>query len=41
MTIEADSSGAMAFAYRIGMTEKTQALIYVGMLDALTASVRA
>ena len=41
VTIEADSSGAMAFAYRIGMTEKTQALIYVGMLDALTDSVRA
>lgn len=41
VTIEADATGAMAFAYRVGMTDKTQALIYVGMLDALTDSVRA
>ena len=41
VTIEADATGPMAFAYRIGMTDKTQALIYVGMLDALTDSVRA
>ena len=41
VTLEADATGAMAFAYRVGMTDKTQALIYVGMLDALTDSVRA
>ena len=41
VTIEADASGPMAFSYRVGMTDKTQALIYVGMLDALTDSVRA
>ena len=41
VTIEADATGAMALAYRVGMTDRTQALIYVGMLDALTDSVRA
>jgi hypothetical protein len=40
VTIEAGATGAMAFAYRVGMTDRTQALIYVGMLDALTDSVR-
>jgi hypothetical protein len=40
VTIEADATGPMAFAYRLGMTDRTQALIYVGMLDALTDSVR-
>ena len=41
VTLEAEATGAMAFAYRVGMTDRTQALIYVGMLDALTDSVRA
>jgi uncharacterized protein YndB with AHSA1/START domain len=41
ITLESDAAGPMAFAYRIGMSDRTQALIYVGMLDALTDSVRA
>lgn len=41
VTLEADAEGALAFAFKIGMTDRTQALIYVGMLDALTDSVRA
>lgn len=41
VTLEADVEGALAFAFKIGMTDRTQALIYVGMLDALTDSVRA
>ncbi len=41
VTIEAEATGPMAFAYLVGMTDRTQALIYVGMLDALTDSVRA
>ena len=41
ITLESDSEGPMAFAYRLGMSDRTQALIYVGMLDALTDSVRA
>ena len=41
MTIDADASGPMAFAYRMSVTDRTQALIYVAMLDALSDSVRA
>jgi len=41
ITLETDAVGALAFAFRMGMTDRTQALIYVGMLDALTDSVRA
>lgn len=41
VTIEALARGPMAFGYRITMTDRTQALIYVGMLDALTESLRA
>jgi polyketide cyclase/dehydrase/lipid transport protein len=40
ITLEASAEGRLAFAFRIGMTDRTQALIYVGMLDALTDSVR-
>jgi uncharacterized protein YndB with AHSA1/START domain len=40
LTIEAGSEGRMAFTYRMTVTDKTQALIYVAMLDALTDSVR-
>jgi hypothetical protein len=41
ITLETGSEGRLAFAFRIGMSDRTQALIYVGMLDALTDSVRA
>jgi uncharacterized protein YndB with AHSA1/START domain len=41
VTIEADARGPMAFAYKMSMTDRTQALIYVAMLDALSDSVRA
>ncbi len=41
VTIDADASGPMAFAYRMSVTDRTQALIYVAMLDALSDSVRA
>jgi hypothetical protein len=30
------SSGPLAITYRLSVSEKTQALIYVAMLDALT-----
>jgi hypothetical protein len=36
VTIEAMSSGPLAITYRLSVSEKTQALIYVAMLDALT-----
>jgi hypothetical protein len=41
VTIEASARGPMAFAYRMSVTDRTQALIYVAMLDALSDSVRA
>jgi uncharacterized protein YndB with AHSA1/START domain len=41
VTIESDARGPMAFAYRISVPDRTQALIFVAMLDALTDSVRA
>jgi hypothetical protein len=40
LTIDADAQGRMAFTYRMTLTDKTQALIYVAMLNALTDSVR-
>ena len=41
MTIDANARGPMAFTYRMSVTDRTQALIYVAMLDALSSSVRA
>ena len=41
VTIGADARGPMAFTYRMSVTDRTQALIYVAMLDALSSSVRA
>ena len=41
VTIEADARGPLAFTYSMTMTNRTQALIYVAMLDALSESVRA
>lgn len=35
LTIAAESAGVLATMYRMTMTDRTQALIYVGMLDAL------
>jgi hypothetical protein len=40
VTIEADAHGPMAFTYRMSVTDRTQALVYVAMLDALSESVR-
>ena len=34
------SRGRLAFAYRMTLTERAQAVMYVGMLDALSASLR-
>ena len=34
VTIDAAAHGPMAFAYRMTVTDRTQALIYVAMLDA-------
>jgi uncharacterized protein YndB with AHSA1/START domain len=41
MTIAADAHGGMAFTYKMTFTERAQADMYVAMLDALAASVRA
>lgn len=41
VTVEADVAGRMAFTYRMTMSDRTQALMYVAMLDALTDSLRA
>jgi uncharacterized protein YndB with AHSA1/START domain len=41
VTIDSDARGPMAFSYRLSVTDRTQALIFVAMLDALTDSVRA
>jgi len=40
MTIAADVDGPLAITYRLTVTDRTQALMYVGMLDALTDSFR-
>jgi uncharacterized protein YndB with AHSA1/START domain len=40
VTIEAMSSGPLAITYRLSVSEKTQALIYVAMLDALSERLR-
>jgi uncharacterized protein YndB with AHSA1/START domain len=36
VTLEAMSSGPLAITYRLSVSERTQALMYVAMLDALT-----
>ena len=41
VTVESDVAGRMAFTYRIALSDRTQALMYVAMLDALTDSLRA
>ena len=41
VTIEADAHGPLAFTYKMSVTDRTQALIYVAMLDALCDSLRA
>jgi hypothetical protein len=41
VTIEAGARGPLAITYRMSMTDRTQALIYVAMLDALCDSLRA
>ena len=41
LTIDAHAEGPMAFTYRMTLTERAQALIYVAMLDALTDTLRA
>lgn len=40
ITIEATASGPMAFTYRMSVTDKSQALMYVAVLDALIATLR-
>jgi uncharacterized protein YndB with AHSA1/START domain len=40
ITIDADALGRMAFTYKMTLTDRTQALIYVAMLNALTDSLR-
>lgn len=40
MTIAAGAEGPFAMTYRMTMTDRTQALMYVAMLDALTDSFR-
>lgn len=40
VSIESDATGPLAFTYRIALSERVQALMYVGMLDALTDAVR-
>ena len=40
MTIAADAHGGLAFTYKMTLTERAQADMYVAMLDALSASVR-
>jgi uncharacterized protein YndB with AHSA1/START domain len=41
ITIEATSSGPLAITYRLSVPDKTQALIYVAMLDAMSELLRA
>jgi len=40
VTIESDVGGLLAFTYRIALGDGVQALMYVGMLDALTDLMR-
>lgn len=40
VTLVADATGRLAVTYRVAMPEKTQALLYAGMLDGLTDSFR-
>jgi uncharacterized protein YndB with AHSA1/START domain len=40
VTIEATSIGPLAITYRLSLSERTQALIYVTMLDALSERLR-
>jgi hypothetical protein len=39
LTVAADAHGGLAFAYKMTLTERAQADMYVAMLDALSASV--
>jgi uncharacterized protein YndB with AHSA1/START domain len=41
MTIAADAHGGLAFTYKMTLTERAQADMYVAMLDALSASLAA
>ena len=41
LTIDVRAEGPMAFTYRMTLTDRVQALIYVAMLDALTDTLRA
>jgi hypothetical protein len=41
VTIKAGARGPLAFTYRMSVTDRTQALMYVAMLDALCDSLRA
>lgn len=40
VSIESDATGPLAFTYRIAVSERVQALMYVGMLDALNDVLR-
>ncbi len=40
ITIETASEGPLAFTYRMTMSDSSQALIYVAVLDALTDTLR-
>ena len=40
VTVESGAQGQLAFAYRMTVTDRAQALMYVAMLDALTDTVR-
>ena len=40
VTIETQTLGALGFAYRLAMTDNSEALIYVAVLDALTDTLR-
>lgn len=41
ITLRADTTGPLAFTYRMTMTDRTLAVLYTRMLDALVAEVRA
>lgn len=41
LTVSAGAQGLLAFAYRMTVTDRTQALMYVAMLNALTGRLRA
>jgi hypothetical protein len=40
VTLVSEATGRLALTYRMTMPDKTQALLYAGMLDALTDSFR-